>query len=258
MLEIQKMHGFQYMDEDSIDVELKCNICTEPFLDPGTIWSCDHIFCRMCIEKVLENNITCPICRSPTMLYEFQRATRNLVNMLSKILVRCECCNQVNIQRGDFTEHINKLCPKVIVRCPAGGNLCIWSGLRDQFTIHLTQCTAELNRSFLNQFVAITKEMEKLELNVRDIIFQRQQLVSYDKLKSEMICLDQCCTNLQNDNQQLNLQLSKLDQESELLKQTIPALRIASKYEFVIGVVDYFTFLSDDTGRRMKYTVIYD
>jgi hypothetical protein len=135
------------------------------------------------------------------------------------------------------------------VHCRAGNNSCLWTGPRDQFAIHRTLCTADLSRSFLNQFVAITEKIEQLKLNARNIILQRQQLVSYDTLKSEMIRLDQCCNNLENDNKQLKLQLSKLDQQSDLLKKKIPSPRTMSKYIFAIALVDYFTFVSDSTGR---------
>jgi E3 ubiquitin-protein ligase NRDP1 len=249
IFENQRMHGFQYMDEDSIDDELKCSICTEPFVDPGTIWSCDHAFCRACIEKMLGNGIVCPICRNSDMLYGFRKATRNLVKILDRILVRCEYCNQINIERGNFTEHMNKLCPKVIVRCPADNNQCAWTGPRDQLDTHVTQCTAESRRFLLNEFKAVQKQIDQLQLNVRHIVLQRQQLVSCDKLNSEVMCLDQRCKILENSNQQLESQLSKLDQQSELLKQRLPSPKIVRKYPFATVVADCFTFISSSTGK---------
>jgi hypothetical protein len=45
---------------------LKCEIC---FLTNNKIYSesifCKHQFCNKCINKWIENNVSCPICRTP-------------------------------------------------------------------------------------------------------------------------------------------------------------------------------------------------
>jgi len=49
-----------------------CCICLTPMSDP-VITKCAHIYCRACIQKVLETNSACPLCRSrvtPTELIE--------------------------------------------------------------------------------------------------------------------------------------------------------------------------------------------
>ncbi|UJR13188.1 hypothetical protein I4U23_000210 [Adineta vaga] len=227
MSEISRMNHFEYMDEDSIDIELKCSICTNPFMDPGTIWSCDHTFCRTCIESMLRNNNkVCPICRDVITFFEFRKATRNLLNMLNRILMRCKYCNEINIERGDIHEHIDKLCPKFIVYCSAGNNQCVWIGSRDKLKDHLSQCTTELKVSFLKHFVTVNNEIKQLQMKKEVIISQRQRLVSAIVLESKRNSLNQRYQNLENDNQKLQLQLSKLNQESELLKEKMTSIKI--------------------------------
>ncbi len=53
---------YEYMDENKIDDELKCTICTQPFQKPVCL-SCQHTFCRECIELWLNEHHSCPTCR---------------------------------------------------------------------------------------------------------------------------------------------------------------------------------------------------
>ena len=51
---------FEYEDEESIDGNLKCSICSDPLTDP-MITLCHHSFCRLCLTKWLNNDkSTCP------------------------------------------------------------------------------------------------------------------------------------------------------------------------------------------------------
>jgi hypothetical protein len=227
--DVQHADGFQYMDEDSIDVDLKCSICIEPFAEPGTIWSCDHTFCRECIEKIPIRMRACPQCRSVEMLKEFRNANRILINMLNKVLVRCNYCMQENIERGHFREHVNKFCPQIIVTCPAGEHLCPWTGCRDQLAAHRAQCTVELREFLRGQFADITEEIKQLQLNVRDINLLWHKPIDYDKRRSDMMRYDQYCPTLESINEQLKLQLLELDQQIDRYKQRLPSLQITGQ-----------------------------
>ncbi len=216
MLAIKSLHGFQYMDEDSIDVELKCNICTEPFVDPARIRSCDHTFCRACIEEILENSAVCPTCLKSISSNDLEPGSEMLVTRLNKILGRCEYCNQINIQRGDFSKHLNQVCVKVVVRCPASDYQCVWTGPRDQCANHVAQCTAALKGSFLNQLADVTKQVNQLQLAMKQLDSQEINLRTENaKFKPEMKCLHQRCMDLNNENQQLISRVNKIEAKNK-------------------------------------------
>ncbi|CDQ92427.1 unnamed protein product [Oncorhynchus mykiss] len=64
---------------------LCCAICTEIFNEPVSL-SCQHTFCKRCLEKSLEAGLRprCPECRAPIMERNFQinRILRNMANQL--------------------------------------------------------------------------------------------------------------------------------------------------------------------------------
>jgi hypothetical protein len=62
--------------------------------------------------------------------------TRPLLNQLNKILVQCKWCSQINIQRGDYKDHV-KTCTKIFVSCPAVAINCNWTGKYDQMQGHV-------------------------------------------------------------------------------------------------------------------------
>jgi hypothetical protein len=75
---------------------------------------CHHTFCRGGLFKWLQNyNSTCPTCR--------ERMSRNspisitllsFLGMLEQIPVSCKLCGPTNIQRGNFQDHFDRICPK--------------------------------------------------------------------------------------------------------------------------------------------------
>jgi hypothetical protein len=70
--------------------------------------------------------------------------------MLDQLLVECKLCKQSKIQRGNFEDHIDKICPKKTVNCSANDINCPWTGLREEFQTHLNTCIFESTRSLLD------------------------------------------------------------------------------------------------------------
>ncbi|CAF1201427.1 unnamed protein product [Rotaria sordida] len=166
------------MDEDSIDAEVKCSICTEAFIDPVVISSCKHIFCRSGIETVLQDKPVCPLCRhEPITLNELQLADHTMVDYLNQLLVKCDTCDEKDIQRNLFDEHIKKLCPKVQMTCSAADLKCGWTGLRDQLDEHVAHCTFELMRPILGQLPVMTEEMKRIQNDNQELQLQVNGLV---------------------------------------------------------------------------------
>jgi len=144
--------NYEYENEESIDNNLKCAICNEPFIDPvETI--CHHLFCCQCLNRWIDNDkSTCPTCRKIISRNTLKSITFiNFISMLNQIVVKCILCHQSNIQRGNFQDHINKMCLKKIVNCIANDINCPWTGLREELQNHLNTCEFESSRSQIEQ-----------------------------------------------------------------------------------------------------------
>ncbi|CAF1259585.1 unnamed protein product [Rotaria magnacalcarata] len=152
---------YEYIDESSIDENYKCLICNEPFQHPVTT-PCDHSYCQECIEHWLDEGYsTCPACRQPTSINNLKPITTRLVlNILDRLQVKCLECGQCGIQRGNFNDHIAKICPKGTILCSASDIKCPWSGQRDQLQEHLINCSYEKLRSVLDCLINTNRTLE--------------------------------------------------------------------------------------------------
>ncbi|CAF1531239.1 unnamed protein product [Adineta steineri] len=81
------------------------------------------------------------------------------------------------------------------------------------------------------------------------------ELMSSDQLKSEMVRYDQHGQELENENQQLQLEVSKLDQQSELLKQKIPPLQLTAP---ISGISIHLNAKWKQSGQRVAGGNSYD
>jgi hypothetical protein len=157
--------NYEYMNENEIDDELKCVICRQPLQSPVSLPTCNHTFCKKCIEKWLERAHTCPTCREvnsnrcqyhsafyrPSQKVSYVEInTRIVLNQLNRLPVRCLLCNETNIQRCNYQNH-EKTCSKKIVLCPADDIKCTWKGPRDELTIHLDTCPFQKLRPVIDE-----------------------------------------------------------------------------------------------------------
>ena len=155
---------YEYMDEESINKDLICSICELPFNDPSYA-PCGETFCHQCITRwVQRGNNSCPHCRQPLLTTALRRTPRSLRNMLDRLQVKCIACGQTEINRGNFDDHIQKVCPKTIVSCPSEDSKCPWRGQRDQIHQHLVDCRFVPMRAIITQLI---NENQKL-LNLVD------------------------------------------------------------------------------------------
>jgi len=128
--------SYTYMNEDQIDDELKCMICTEPFQSPVNCIKCGQTFCQQCIDQWNKQQLSCPSCRENGYLF-VPVMTRIVLNQLNRLLVQCSLCQQTNIERSHFSHHISLICPKQILICM---NKCRWTGCREDLEKHLIKC----------------------------------------------------------------------------------------------------------------------
>ncbi|CAF3936058.1 unnamed protein product [Rotaria sp. Silwood1] len=149
---------WENMTENSIDEDLFCPICTEPFEEPVCANQCGHTFCRKCIINTFRTKSQCPTCRHTLTIDGFHPVTTHpFLNQLNKILVKCKWCSQSNIQRGDFKDHI-KICTKIIIPCPAAGIYCDWKGQRDQMQGHVQVCPLVKIQPTIDELKTIIKQ----------------------------------------------------------------------------------------------------
>jgi hypothetical protein len=176
---------YEYVDESSIDENYKCSICNEPFKHPMTT-PCDHSYCQECIEHWLDEGYSsCPACRHSLSMNDLKPVTTRLVlNILDRLLVKCSECEQSGIQRGNFNDHITKLCPKGTIVCSAFDIKCPWSGPRDQLRNHLTTCNYEQLRSVLSYLVNTNRQLEE---QVQNLTNQVQTLQSAGEFKQKLL-----------------------------------------------------------------------
>ncbi|CAF1386797.1 unnamed protein product [Adineta steineri] len=182
---------YEYVDESLIDENYKCIICKEPLINP-TVTPCDHTYCQKCIEHWLnEGYSACPSCRHILSMNDLKPvSTRLILNILDRLIVKCSQCGQNGIQRGNFNDHLTKLCPKGTIFCSAFDIKCPWSGPREQLENHLNTCNYEKLRSVLTHLVNKNRQLEEQihtltnQVQTLQSIVQSptRHLITFDKL----------------------------------------------------------------------------
>jgi hypothetical protein len=155
--------SYEYMSEPLIDKAFICKHCKHPLIDPVVLTSCDQTFCRTCIESNLENHSrACAKCNKKSWsVNDLTPADPALCRMLDHLLIKCPHCEQTNIQRIMFDEHVKKLCPKVIVACSASDIECPWTDPANQLEQHVTSCAYEQLRLILAGLITHNKYLKE-------------------------------------------------------------------------------------------------
>lgn len=176
-----KNEFFQYIDEETIrDRDLICPICQQPFVNPYST-PCRHAFCHQCIQISLNNRVSCPSCDQSLVSNDLIPTPFFVSKMLDRLLVKCLGCQQINIQRKDFNQHLEDVCPKEVVPCKAADIRCSWQGRKNQLQIHLEQCEYERMRPILTKLIDENEAQQKQiqtqqttidKLNIRLAIMQ--------------------------------------------------------------------------------------
>jgi len=169
--------SYTYVDEDSVDPELICSICHNPFVIPVSHVLCNNMFCASCIEGQSQ----CPLCRKLLSKDTMSVAPRPILNILDKLKVFCPICHN-SLNRGELAIHIancpvpctlgcgEKVAPKEkldheknkcinkIVNCTAVDVGCDFSAPRNEIAAHVATCKLmEMKPLFLLMMNEITK-----------------------------------------------------------------------------------------------------
>lgn len=151
----------EYIDESGIDMNLICSICHKPLRDPVST-PCDHTFGHDCITHWLTQSVrySCPTCvKQPLLVKDLTPVSRLLRNILDQLRVRCTLCDQTDIPRGNFLDHIKKVCPNAKVSCQAADIKCPWQGSRSELDDHVSNCMFESLRPVLATLIAENQQL---------------------------------------------------------------------------------------------------
>ncbi|CAF2408769.1 unnamed protein product [Rotaria sp. Silwood2] len=107
--------------------------------------------------------------------------------MLDQLRVKCILCAQTGLQRGNFVDHINKVCPKSVIQCQAADIKCPWKGPRDELQNHITTCVFEPLRPVLSLLIAETRQLidqvKKHDNEIKELTQKMYQLQKSAKFK---------------------------------------------------------------------------
>ncbi|GAA5844564.1 hypothetical protein JCM5353_001319 [Sporobolomyces roseus] len=93
---------YEYLDP--VSPSLECPICRSPLVDPIMPQRCQHLFCRLCLERAMEISQTCPIDREKIKKSDLVGAPRVVLELLGELRVRCNGC-EVELTREDYGRH---------------------------------------------------------------------------------------------------------------------------------------------------------
>ncbi|CAM4920819.1 unnamed protein product [Rotaria socialis] len=226
---------YEYIDRESIDSDLICKICRSPFIDPIVV-QCGDTYCRLCIENDMGNGSHCPS-QSCNQLLSIGHLTPNppprlVVSMLDKLKVRCQLCNETNINRGIFDEHVKTSCSEYRIDCPRKNIGCQWFGSRNEHDEHTKTCLFEKLRPMVDILYRVIEnqslDIEKLQKQTEQQTTEIGQLnTQVDQQKAQ---LERQAAELGQHKTEIELQKTQIEQlEAQLQKQQIQISDIQSE-----------------------------
>ena len=147
---------YEYVNTEEIEKKCLCQICEKPLVQPVVIRTGER-YCGKCAND--EGRECLPLTDSL------------IIQILEKLPVRCVLCNEKNIERNDFEKHMIDQCPKAIVECPGSVNHCPWIGLREELSIHLSECTLHSSpKDFSGKYFSLSNiSFQEREFHDQDI-----------------------------------------------------------------------------------------
>ncbi len=134
------------MDEKTINCFLLCCICKKPLIDPVTA-NDTRRGCRSCLIGTSS---------SVTPIDELI-----VIQMLNDLLVKCLKYEEINIRRGEFDQHEQRVCRQAIIPCKATDIKCPWTGPREQLDKHIDECVFEPLRPALEEIIIENKQLHE-------------------------------------------------------------------------------------------------
>ena len=161
-------YGVEFAEKPDPLLQTDCAICHLVLRKPCETTCCGVYFCRACLERSRQHNLSCPHCRRKLKWHE-SRAQERLINQLKVVCkyksrgcewigelgqwykhlnenslgnadtdckfvtVECPSCKEI-VNRGDYDQHKTENC---LVSCPHCRKGCDWKGQEDAIDEHL-------------------------------------------------------------------------------------------------------------------------
>ncbi|GAA5910713.1 hypothetical protein JCM8208_003542 [Rhodotorula glutinis] len=96
--------SFDYLDDPP--PPLVCPICRDPLDDPVTTPTCQHMYCRTCLDRALQLAPSCPVCRTRLdSLDHCTDAPRAIHQLVADLTIQCNNCS-TQMRRDDWHHHL--------------------------------------------------------------------------------------------------------------------------------------------------------
>jgi len=232
------MPSFVYVNEATIDEELKCPICIDVFsLNAVSCNNCMNTFCSPCVEL----QTRCPICREdPKPLLRIALPLRNII---AKLKVTCTQCRKCDIPRGDFDHHVHYSCP---IDCPFGCNARI---TRAMLHDHGSICT---QRRIPCKSVELGCEFETIRSQMSD----HEAECPYSKISHVLIRLKREILSSQKRIRELEQELEIRDYRPSKRSNNIIQPRPIHVHAYVTSNIPPVQYLQPNIPQNNNYPIL--
>jgi chromosome segregation ATPase len=148
-------------------------------------------------------------------------------NLLDRIPVKCIVCGQGDLRRGDFDDHIQKVCPKIVVSCSSADIKCSWTGQRDQLNQHLLDCRFQSIRPVITEFIAEYQQLkDQVNQQVTQINGQQDEIGQLkDQVNQQVTQINEQQNNIEQLKDQVNRQVTQINEQKDNIGQLKEQLR---------------------------------
>ncbi|CAF2133607.1 unnamed protein product [Rotaria magnacalcarata] len=226
---------YEYIDRASIDENLICEVCHNPFLDP-VVTQCGYTYCGPCIEQNIKSGSHCPS-QSCNQLLSADHLTPNptprlIISMLDNLRVRCRLCGETNVNRRNFDEHLQGSCPERRIDCSAKDVGCPWSGPKNEHNEHVKMCIFEKLRPVVDILYKVIEnqrlDIEKLQKQTEQQTTEIGQLnTQLDQQKAQLQGHEIKIGDIQSQNQSQNNEIASIREQITTLEGKINKVRSA-------------------------------
>ena len=217
-----------FVEQPPSTIQSECPVCLQILCEPYQAPCCGNSFCRVCIEKIKNNNKPCPACREENFVtFHDKRLQRSLYAFEVYCSHKQEGCEWKG-ELGQLDNHIN-LSPqpdKQLEGCEYSEIECIYCSeliKRCNITIHKTK---DCRKTFIDcDFhhvgcdVRLPRKDMPAHLNENLVTHMSLQAASYSKLLAShsglLTALQEKVNKLESENETLKHQLSRLQVTSE-------------------------------------------